>query len=149
MQQPKRVKYRKTHRGRRTGQAHSGNTLAFGEYGLQALEPAWITAQQIEAGRRAMTRHVRRGGRIWIRVFPDKPATKKPAETRMGGGKGLPDHWVSVVKSGRILFEMGGVGESIAREAMKLAAYKLPIKTKFIIKETIPAASAGTPEELV
>lgn len=135
MQQPKRVKYRKTHRGRRTGQAHSGNTLAFGEYGLQALEPAWITAQQIEAGRRAMTRHVRRGGRIWIRVFPDKPATKKPAETRMGGGKGAPDHWVAVVRRGRVLFEVGGVQAEIAKEALQLAAHKLPIPTKVVTRE--------------
>ncbi|MCX7911409.1 MAG: 50S ribosomal protein L16 [Dehalococcoidales bacterium] len=135
MQQPKRVKYRKTQRGHRRGKAQAGNTLTFGEFGLQALESAWITAAQIEAARRAITRFVRRGGKVWIRVFPDKPVTKKPAETRMGGGKGLPDHWVAVVRTGRILFEMSGVSDSTAREAMRLAAHKLPIKTRFVQKE--------------
>ena len=136
MLQPKRVKYRKTHKGHRRGKAQVGNTIAFGNFGLQALESAWVTSQQIEAARRAITHHVRRGGSIWIRVFPDKPVTKKPAETRMGGGKGSPDHWVAVVKAGRILFEMAGVGEEIAREAMRLASRKLPIATKFVARET-------------
>ena len=135
MQQPKRVKYRKVHRGSRKGSAQSGDTVTFGDFGLQALESAWITAEQIEAGRRAITRHIRRGGKVWIRVFPDKPVSKKPAETRMGSGKGMPDHWVAVVKSGRILFEMGGVGETIAKEAIRLASHKLPIKTRFITRE--------------
>ena len=137
MLQPKRVKYRKAHRGRRQGKAQAGNTIAFGEYGLQALEAVWLTGRQIEAARRAMTRHVRRGGQIWVRVFPDKPVSKKPAETRMGGGKGLVDHWVSVVKAGRIMFELGGVGEKVARESVRLAAHKLPIKTKFVLKESV------------
>jgi len=135
MQQPKRVKYRKAHRGSRKGSAHVGNTVTFGDFGLQALESAWITAEQIEAGRRAITRHIRRGGKVWIRIFPDKPVSKKPAETRMGSGKGMPDHWVAVVKTGRILFEMGGVGESIAKEAIRLASHKLPIKSRFITRE--------------
>lgn len=141
MLQPKRVKYRKTHKGHRRGKAHSGNTLAFGNFGLQALESAWITSRQIEAARRAMTRHVRRGGNVWIRIFPDKQVTKKPAETRMGGGKGAPDHWVAVVRPGRILFEMGGVSEDIAKEAMRLASHKLPIDTSFVAKETAVMAS--------
>lgn len=141
MLQPKRVKYRKTHKGHRRGKAHSGNTLVFGDYGLQALESAWLTGQQIEAARRAITRHVRRGGKIWIRVFPDKPVTKKPAETRMGGGKGAPDHWVSVVRPGRVLFEMAGVTEDIAKEAMRLASHKLPIDVKFMARETTIAAA--------
>ena len=136
MLQPKRVKYRKTHKGRRRGRAHTGNTVAFGDFGLQALECAWLTAQQIEAARRAITHHIRRGGNIWIRVFPDKPVTKKPAETRMGSGKGPPDHWVAVVKPGRILLEMGGVSDEMAREAMRLASHKLPIDTKFVVRET-------------
>jgi len=135
MLQPKRVKYRKAHKGRRRGNAQSGNTTVFGDFGLQALEPAWITSQQIEAARRAITRHIRRGGKVWIRVFPDKPVTKKPAETRMGSGKGAPDHWVAVVKSGRLLFEMAGVDEKIAREAMRLASHKLPIQTRFVTRE--------------
>ena len=135
MQQPKRVKYRKVHRGSRKGSAHTGNTVSFGDFGLQALESAWITAEQIEAGRRAITRHIHRGGKVWIRIFPDKPVSKKPAETRMGSGKGMPDHWVAVVKSGRILFEMGGIDESIAKEAMRLASHKLPIKSRFITRE--------------
>ena len=136
MLQPKRVKYRKTHRGRRRGRAHAGNTLVFGDFGLEALEPAWITSRQIEAARRAITHHIQRGGKIWIRIFPDKPATKKPAETRMGGGKGAPDHWVAVVKPGRILFEMSEVDEPLAKEAMRLASHKLPIDTRFLVRET-------------
>ena len=136
MLQPKRVKYRKTHKGHRRGRAHAGNTVVFGDFGLQALESAWLTARQIEAARRAITHHIRRGGNIWIRVFPDKPVTKKPAETRMGSGKGPPDHWIAVVKPGRILFEMGGVSEEMAREAMRLASHKLPIHTKIVLRET-------------
>ena len=136
MEQPKRVKYRKSQRGRRNGTAQAGNAVDFGDYGMQALESAWITAAQIEAARRAITRHIRRGGKVWIRVFPDKPVSKKPAETRMGSGKGLPDHWVSVVRSGRIMFEMAGVAESVAKEAIRLAAHKLPLKTKFVYRET-------------
>ncbi len=148
MQQPKRVKYRKMQKGRIKGASHSGNTLAFGEYGLQALENRRITAQQIEASRRAITRHVRRGGKIWIRVFPDKPITKKPAETRMGGGKGNMDHWVAVVRAGRMLFEMGGVEEDTAREAMRLAGHKMPIRTKFVVKEPVaPVGVAGNTQQ--
>jgi large subunit ribosomal protein L16 len=135
MLQPKRVKHRKVHRGHRRGKAQAGNTLAFGDFGLQALESAWITSRQIEAARRAMTHHIRRGGNIWIRIFPDKPVTKKPAETRQGGGKGPPDHWVAVVKPGRIMFEMSGVSEAMAKEAMRLASHKLPIDTRFMVKE--------------
>ena len=135
MLMPTRVKYRRIHRGRMKGNATRGNTLTYGEYGLQALEPAWITSNQIEAARRAMTRYVKRGGNIWIKIFPDKPVTEKPAETRMGSGKGSPEYWVAVVKPGRILFEMGGVSEEIAREAMRLAAHKLPIKTKFVTRD--------------
>src|SRR5438270_2771982 len=142
MLMPKRVKYRKVHRGRRRGRAHSGITLAFGEFGLAAEEAAWIESRQIEAARRAMTHHIKRGGQVWIRIFPDKPATKKPAETRQGGGKGAPDHWVAVVKPGRILFEIGGVTEGIAKEAMRLAGHKLPIPTKFIQTEGTAAAAA-------
>lgn len=131
------------------GQAQAGNTLSFGEFGLQALESAWITSRQIEAARRAMTRHVRRGGRIWIRIFPDKPVSKKPAETRMGGGKGSPELWVAVVLRGRIMFEMSGVTEATAKEAMRLASHKLPIKTKFVAKEaTVVAASEAVPKEV-
>ena len=129
---PKRVKYRRQHRGRMKGNANRGNQLAYGEYGLQALEASWMTANQIEAARRAMTRYIKRGGNIWIKVFPDKPVSKKPAEVRMGSGKGAPEYWVAVVKPGRVLFEMSGVSEEVAREAMRLAAQKLPIKTKFI-----------------
>jgi large subunit ribosomal protein L16 len=135
MLMPKRVKYRRVHRGRMKGMATRGNTITYGEYGLQALEPTWITSNQIEAARRAMTRYVKRGGNIWIKVFPDKPVTEKPAETRMGSGKGSPEYWVAVVKPGRIMFEMGGVSEEDAREAMRLAANKLPIKTKFVTRE--------------
>ncbi|MFS8820767.1 50S ribosomal protein L16 [Synechococcus sp. W60.1] len=134
MLSPKRTKYRKQQRGRMKGKATRGNRINFGEYGLVALAPAWITARQIEASRRAMTRYVRRGGQIWIRIFPDKPVTQRAAETRMGSGKGNPEYWVCVVKPGRILFEMGGVAEPIAREAMRLAAQKLPIKVKFVTK---------------
>ncbi len=144
MLQPKRVKYRKTHRGRRQGKAQAGNELNFGDFGMQALESAWITSNQIEAARRAITRYIRRGGKVWIRVFPDKPVTKKPAETRMGGGKGLVDHWVAVVKAGRIMFELGGVGEKVARESIRLAAHKLPIKTKFVLKESGIAAGSDS-----
>ena len=132
MLMPKRVKYRRQHRGRMKGKAQKGNQLAYGEYGLQALEATWMTANQIEAARRAMTRYIKRGGQIWINVFPDKPVSKKPAEVRMGSGKGAPEYWVAVVKPGRVLFEMSGVSEEVAREAMRLAAQKLPIKTKFI-----------------
>ena len=132
MLMPKRVKYRRQHRGRMKGEAQRGNQLAYGEYGLQALEPTWMTANQIEAARRAMTRYIKRGGQIWIKVFPDKPVSKKPAEVRMGSGKGAPEYWVAVVKPGRVLFEMSGVSEETAREAMRLAAQKLPVKTKFI-----------------
>ncbi|MBN1562118.1 50S ribosomal protein L16 [candidate division KSB1 bacterium] len=132
MLMPKRIKYRKQQRGRMTGKAVRGSRLSFGTYGLKALEPAWITARQIEAARVAMTRYVRRSGKIWIRIFPDKPVTKKPAETRMGKGKGAPELWVAVIKPGRILFEMEGIPEETAHEALRLAAHKLPIKTKFI-----------------
>jgi len=129
---PKKVKFRRQHRGRMKGQAQAGNEIAFGEYGLQALEPAWVTSQQIEAARIAMTRHIKRGGKVWIKIFPDKPVTAKPAETRMGSGKGSPEYWVAVVKPGRIMFELAGVSEEIARAAMRLASHKLPIKTKFV-----------------
>ena len=132
MLMPKRVKYRRQHRGRMKGKAQKGNQLAYGEYGLQALEATWMTANQIEAARRAMTRYIKRGGQIWINVFPDKPVSKKPAEVRMGSGKGAPEYWVAVIKPGRVLFEMSGVSEEVAREAMRLAAQKLPVKTKFI-----------------
>ena len=132
---PKRVKYRRVHRGRLTGEAHRGNKISYGEYGLQACEPAWITSRQIEAARIAMTRYIKRGGKVWIKIFPDKPITEKPAETRMGSGKGSPEYWVAVVKPGRIMFEMNGVSEEIAREALRLAANKLPIKCKFVRKE--------------
>ena len=132
---PKRVKYRKMHRGRRKGIATRGATVAFGDYGLQAMEACWMSNRQIEAARRAMTRHVKRGGQIWIRVFPDKSITKKPAETRMGSGKGSPEGWVAVVKPGRVMFELSGVPEPLAREAMRLAGHKLPVKTKFILRE--------------
>ncbi len=142
MEQPKRVKYRKSQRGCRTGIAQSGNAVDFGDYGMQALESAWITAAQIEAARRAITRHIRRGGKVWIRVFPDKPVSKKPLETRMGSGKGLPDHWVAVVRSGRIMFEMAGVAESVAKEAIRLASHKLPLKTKFVLRETHSTAGS-------
>ena len=131
---PKRVKYRRVMRGRLKGQASRGNKLAYGEFGIQALEPAWITSNQIEAARIAMTRYTKRGGQVWIKIFPDKPVTEKPAETRMGSGKGSPEYWVAVVKPGRVMFELAGVDEKIAREAMRLAANKLPIKCKFVKK---------------
>ena len=134
MQQPKRVKYRKVHRGRRKGAATSGATLHFGEYGLKALETAWLTARQIEAARRAMVRYMRRGGKVWIRVFADKPVTKKPLETRMGKGKGAVDHYVAVTRRGRMLFELGGVSEELAREGLRLAASKLPISCKIVTR---------------
>jgi large subunit ribosomal protein L16 len=136
MLSPRRTKFRKQQRGRMKGLATRGNTLNFGEFGLQATEPAWITSRQIEASRRAMTRYIRRGGKIWIRIFPDKPVTMRPAETRMGSGKGAPEYWVAVVKPGRILFEIAGVSEEVAREAMRLASFKLPIKTKVVTRET-------------
>ena len=131
---PKRVKHRKVHRGRMTGKATRGNKVTYGDYGIQALEPAWITSNQIEAARIAMTRYIKRGGQVWIKIFPDKSVTKKPAETRMGKGKGAPEYWVAVVKPGRVMFELAGVDEETAREAMRLAQLKLPIKTKFITK---------------
>ena len=134
MLMPKRVKYRRVHRGRMTGKAMRGNTLAYGEFGLQATEPGWITSNQIEAARIAMTRFTKRSGQVWIKIFPDKPVTKKPAETRMGSGKGSPEYWVSVVKPGRIMFEIAGVPEEVAREALRLASHKLPIKTKVVIR---------------
>src|ERR1700760_1484426 len=134
MLMPRKVKHRKQQRGRMTGVSKGGNELAFGEYGIQALEPGWITARQIEAARIAMTRHVKRGGKVWIRVFPDKPVTQKPAETRLGSGKGNPEFWVAVVKPGRIMFELGGVNQTLAREAMERAIQKLPIKAKFVVR---------------
>ena len=133
---PKRVKYRRVQRGRLKGKATRGNTISYGSYGLVATEPAWITSNQIEAARIAMTRYIKRGGKVWIKIFPDKPITEKPAETRMGSGKGSPEYWVAVVKPGRVMFEMDGVAEDVAREAMRLAGHKLPIKTKFISKGT-------------
>lgn len=135
MLSPKRTKYRKPHRGRLKGKAMRGNTIAFGDFALQALEPGWITSRQIEAGRRAMSRYARRGGKLWIRVFPDKSITARAAETRMGAGKGAPDYWVAVVKPGKILYELRGVSEAIARASMRIAAYKMPVKTKFLIRE--------------
>ena len=137
MLQPKRVKHRKVHRGRMTGTAQSGNSIAFGDYGLQALEPCWLTARQIEAARRAITHYLRRGGKVWIRVFPDKPFTKKPLESRMGGGKANVEFWVAVVRPGRVLFELAGVREDVAREAMRLATHKLPIETRFLAREAV------------
>jgi|SRR6056300_616784 len=139
MLSPKRTKYRKPHRGRLKGQAMRGNKISFGDFALQALEPGWITSRQIEAGRRAMSRYARRGGKLWIRVFPDKSITARAAETRMGAGKGAPDYWVAVVKPGKILYEMRGVSEAIARSSMRIAAYKMPVKTKFLIREGFSA----------
>ena len=136
MLQPKRVKYRKNHRGRRKGTAQAGATVTFGDFGLQALDSAWITSRQIEAARRAIVHHLRRGGKVWIRVFPDKSVSKKAAETRMGSGKGAPDHWVAVVRRGRILFELAGVNQKLAKDAMRLASHKLPIDTRFVARET-------------
>ena len=135
MLMPKRVKHRKVQRGRMTGAASRGNKVAYGDFGIQAQEPGWITGNQIEAARIAMTRYTKRGGKVWVKIFPDKPVTEKPAETRMGSGKGSPEYWVAVVKPGRVMFEMGGVAEDVAREAMRLAMHKLPIKCKFITKE--------------
>ncbi|MBX5475843.1 MAG: 50S ribosomal protein L16 [Clostridia bacterium] len=143
MLMPKRVKWRRQHRGRMKGMATRGTEVIYGEYGLEALEPAWITDRQIEAARVALTRHIRRGGKVWIKIFPDKPVTKKPAETRMGSGKGAPDHWVAVVKPGRILFELAGVPEDVAREAMRLAGHKLPIKTRFVKRDSGGEAREG------
>lgn len=134
MLMPKRTKFRKMQRGRMSGKAKGGFSVNFGEFGLKALEPCWMTNRQIEAARVALTRHIKRGGKIWIRIFPDKPVTKKPAETRMGKGKGAPDHWVAVIKPGRILFEIEGVSEKLAREALRLAANKLPVKTRFVTR---------------
>ena len=135
MLMPKRVKYRKVQRGRMTGAASRGNKVAYGDFGIQALEPGWITGNQIEAARIAMTRYTKRGGKVWIKIFPDKPVTEKPAETRMGSGKGSPEYWVAVVKPGRVMFEIAGVSEEVAREALRLAQHKLPIKTRIIAKE--------------
>ena len=132
---PKRVKYRRVHRGRLKGKATRGNTVTYGDFGLQALEPAWITSNQIEAARVAMTRYTKRGGKVWIKIFPDKPITEKPAETRMGSGKGSPEYWVAVVKPGRVMFEIAGVSEDVAREALRLASHKLPVKTTIVKKE--------------
>lgn len=146
MLMPKRVKYRRVHRGRIKGKATRGNTVTYGEFGLVAQEPCWMTANQIEAARRAMTRYIKRGGNIWIKVFPDKPVSKKPAEVRMGSGKGAPEFWVAVVKPGRVLFEMGGVSEELAKEAMRLAAHKLPIKTKFV-RRNDESGKAGSADE--
>lgn len=143
---PKRVKYRKQFRGRMKGKALRGNKVSHGEFGLQALEPAWITNRQIEAARIAMTRYIKRGGQVWIKIFPDKPVTAKPAETRMGSGKGSPEYWVAVVKPGRIMFEMDGVTEEIAKEAMRLAAHKLPIKTKFVTRAQAEALAKAQAE---
>lgn len=144
---PKRVKHRKQFRGRMTGKAQRGNFVAHGDYGLVALEPAWITNRQIEAARIAMTRFIKRGGKVWIKIFPDKPITAKPAETRMGSGKGSPEYWVAVVKPGRVMFEMDGVPEDIAKEAMRLAAHKLPIKTKFVTKREQTEQKVGVADE--
>ena len=140
---PKRVKYRRVHRGRMTGKATRGNKVTYGEYGLVALEPAWITSNQIEAARVAMTRYTKRGGQVWIKIFPDKPVTQKPAETRMGSGKGSPEDWVAVVKPGRVMFEIAGVSEETAREALRLASYKLPIKSKIVKREELESQEVG------
>ena len=143
MLMPKRVKYRRVHRGRLKGEAHRGNKITNGTYGLVAMEPAWITSNQIESARIAMTRYIRRGGQVWIKIFPDKPITEKPAETRMGSGKGSPEYWVAVVKPGRVMFEMNGVSEEVAREAMRLAMHKLPIKCRFVTKEQLDKEQEG------
>ncbi|MEG0570932.1 MAG: 50S ribosomal protein L16 [Oscillospiraceae bacterium] len=140
---PKRVKYRRQQRGRMKGKATRGNKVTYGDFGLQALEPAWITSNQIEAARIAMTRYIKRGGQVWIKIFPDKPVTQQPAETRMGKGKGSPEYWVAVVKPGRVMFEISGVTEDIAKEAMRLAAHKLPIKCKFVSKEMVVSNNEG------
>ena len=143
MLMPKRVKYRRVHRGRLKGKASRGTEIAYGQYGLVATEPAWITSNQIEAARIAMTRYIRRGGNVWIKIFPDKPITEKPAETRMGSGKGSPEYWVAVVKPGRVMFEMGGVNEEVAKEAMRLAMHKLPIKCRFATREQLDKEVEG------
>ena len=143
MLMPKRVKYRRVHRGRMKGKATRGNFVAYGEFGLQATEPSWITSNQIEAARIAMTRYTKRGGQVWIKIFPDKPVTAKPAETRMGSGKGSPEYWVAVVKPGRVMFEIAGVPEDVAREALRLASHKLPIKTKVIAREVVESQEVG------
>jgi large subunit ribosomal protein L16 len=143
MLQPKRVKFRKMHRGNMRGMAHAGNTVAFGDLGIQAQEPGWITARQIESARRTITHHLKRGGKVWIRIFPDKSVTAKPAETRMGSGKGAPDHWVAVVRPGRVMFEIAGVREELAREALRLASHKLPVDTKIVLKQEGVAANEG------
>ena len=140
---PKRVKYRRVHRGRMTGKATRGNKITYGEFGLVATEPAWITSNQIEAARIAMTRYTKRGGQVWIKIFPDKPVTEKPAETRMGSGKGSPEYWVAVVKPGRVMFEIAGVPEETAREALRLASYKLPIKSKIVKREDLESQEVG------
>ena len=140
---PKRVKFRRVHRGRLKGKAHRGNTVTYGEYGLMAMEPAWVKSNQIEAARIAMTRYIKRGGQVWIKIFPDKPVTEKPAETRMGSGKGSPEYWVAVVKPGRVMFEIAGVSEEVAREAMRLASHKLPIKCKFVKKADAETETGG------
>ena len=142
MLMPKRTKYRRVHRGRMKGKATRGNVISSGEYGLVALEPAWVTSNQIEAARIAMTRYIKRGGNVWIKIFPDKPVTEKPAETRMGSGKGSPEYWVAVVKPGRVMFEMAGIAEDVAREAMRLAMHKLPLKCKFVKKSDLEGAAA-------
>ena len=143
MLMPKRVKYRRVQRGRMTGKALRGNKVTYGEFGLQAQEPAWITSNQIEAARVAMTRYTKRGGQVWIKIFPDKPITEKPAETRMGSGKGSPEYWVAVVKPGRVMFEIAGVSEETAREALRLASHKLPVKCKIVAKETAETENGG------
>jgi len=143
MLMPKRVKHRKQHRGRMTGKAMRGNQVNYGEYGIQALEPAWVTSNQIEAARIAMTRYIRRGGTVWVKLFPDKPVTKKPAETRMGKGKGAPEYWVAVVKPGRIMFEIAGVEEAVAREALRLACHKLPLRCKIVSKDDVNQVEMG------
>ena len=140
---PKRVKYRRVHRGRMTGKATRGNKVSYGDFGLQALEPAWITSNQIESARIAMTRYIKRGGQVWIKIFPDKPITEKPAETRMGSGKGSPEYWVAVVKPGRVMFEIAGVSEETAREALRLASHKLPVKCKIVAKQTAETENGG------
>ena len=140
---PKRVKYRRVHRGRMTGKATRGNKITYGEFGLVATEPSWITSNQIEAARIAMTRYTKRGGHVWIKIFPDKPVTQKPAETRMGSGKGSPEYWVAVVKPGRVMFEIAGVSEEVAREALRLASYKLPIKSKIVKREDLESEEVG------
>jgi large subunit ribosomal protein L16 len=146
MLQPNRLKYRKMHRGHRRGEAHAGATVAFGEYGLQAMAQGWITSRQIEAARRAITHYIKRGGKVWIRVFPDKPVTQKPAETRMGSGKGAVDHYVAVIRPGRILFEIGGLKEDLAKEAMRLAGHKLPLATRFVVRDEV-GTMVGKEEE--